>query len=152
MNCLTEADRTACSGKCHDDAALAEVATEGDADAKRQSRTAFTLLAAIQRWPGRSVFIGHTVYCAGLVLLWWWWLLRPATGKTYRPLEMRRRLRIHCCGNGSVRTRVIKDNPTKKTTVRNFKLKTKAKNKNTLLAQRLKAPFGSRKCVFCCCC
>ena len=35
MNWLTKTDWTACSGKCHDDAALAEVATEGDAHAKR---------------------------------------------------------------------------------------------------------------------
>lgn len=35
MNCLTKADRTACAGKCHDDSALAEIATEGNADAKR---------------------------------------------------------------------------------------------------------------------
>lgn len=35
MNWLTKTDWTACSGKCHDDAALAEIATEGDAHAKR---------------------------------------------------------------------------------------------------------------------
>jgi hypothetical protein len=35
MNCLTKADGTACAGKCHDDSALAEIATEGNADAKR---------------------------------------------------------------------------------------------------------------------
>ncbi len=65
------------------DAALAEVTTERNADAKRQTRTATALLASVQRRPGRSVLVGHSVHCAGLLLLLLL-LLRPATAKIYK--------------------------------------------------------------------
>ena len=83
MDCLTKTDRATCPGKCHDDAALAEVTTERNADAKRQTRTATALLASVQRRPGRSVLVGHSVHCAGLLLLLLL-LLRPATAKIYK--------------------------------------------------------------------
>ena len=118
MDRLTEADRATCPWKCDDDAALAEVAAERDADAKCQSRTASALLAAIQRWPRRSVLVGHSVHCAGLLM--WLMLLRPATAKTYGrrvPSQRSKSIRKNTIvlGNGTSHSRY---RATQRTTVR----------------------------------